>query len=80
LDWIDKNRPPEEILIISANTPFKVPKFYGQEAELDQMINYLKPGIPRRTLMILWGLGSFEKTQLAQQYQSLHNTYYTSQI
>ena len=33
-----------------------------------------------RTAVVLWGLGSFGKTQLARQFQLLHSDTYTSQI
>ena len=65
---------------MSAYTPLRNPNFYGREDELGQMARHLKPGRPGRTIVVLWGLGSFGKTQLARQFQHLHSKHYKSQV
>ncbi len=60
--------------------PVPTTHFHGREAELEEMTRYLKPGSHDRRAVVLSGLGSFGKTQLARQFQFLNSKHYTSQI
>ena len=64
---------------MSPDTPPKTRKFYGREAELTKMLTHLS-GSPGRNTIVLWGLGSFGKSQLALQFQSMHHNKEASQI
>lgn len=64
---------------MSPDTPQKTRKFYGREAELKKMLTHLS-GSPGRNTVVLWGLGSFGKSQLALQFQSMHHDKKASQI
>lgn len=64
---------------MSPDTPPKTRKFYGREAELKTMLTHLS-GPPGRNTVVLWGLGSFGKSQLALQFQSMHQNKRASQI
>lgn len=64
---------------MSPDAPMSTPKFYGREAELKRMLTHLS-GPPGRKTVVLWGLGSFGKSQLALKFQSLHHNKKASQI
>jgi hypothetical protein len=66
--------------MISADTPTRTIHFCGRKAELEEMTRCLMPGLHERRAVVLSGLGSFGKTQLARQFQFLHAKHYTSQI
>lgn len=57
--------------MMSPDAPLSTPKFYGRKAELEKMVTHLS-GPPGRKAVVLWGLGSFGKSQLALQFQNLH--------
>jgi hypothetical protein len=57
-------------IVMVSEDPLRTPKFYGRKSELEQMHKHLSG--PRRKAVVLWGLGSFGKSQLALKYQSLH--------
>lgn len=67
------------MIMVSPDAPMRTPKFYGREAELKEMLTHLS-GPPGRKIIVLWGLGSFGKSQLALKFQSLHQDKKTSQI
>lgn len=64
---------------MSPDAPPSTRKFYGREAELKKMLTHLS-GPPGRNAVVLWGLGSFGKSQLALQFQSLYYNKKASQI
>jgi len=64
----------------SADTPSRTDHFYGRKTELETMTDCLMPGSHQRRAVVLSGLGSFGKTQLARQFQHLHANHYSSQI
>jgi GTPase SAR1 family protein len=57
--------------MVSPDAPLRTPNFYGRQDQLKQMFKYLSRSGSRK-IVVLWGLGSFGKTQLALQFQSLH--------
>lgn len=67
------------MIMKSPDFPPKTRKFYGREAELKKMLTHLS-GRPGRNAVVLWGLGSFGKSQLALQFQSMHHNEKASQI
>ncbi len=67
------------MIMMSPDTPPKTRKFYGREAELEKMLTHLSGSLGRKTV-VLWGLGSFGKSQLALQFQSMHHDKKASQI
>ena len=66
-------------IIVSPDAPLRTPSFFGRQLQLEQMQKHLS-GSPGRKLVVLWGLGSFGKTQLALQFQSLHYNRNVSRI
>lgn len=64
---------------MSPDAPPSTRKFYGLEAELKKMLTHLS-GPPGRKTVVPWGLGSFGKSQLALQFQSLYHNKKASQI
>ncbi|KAE8441100.1 hypothetical protein EG329_005867 [Mollisiaceae sp. DMI_Dod_QoI] len=69
-----------DTVMISADMPVPTTHFHGREAELEEMTRCLRPGFHDRRAVVLSGLGSFGKTQLARQFQLLNSRHYTSQI
>lgn len=67
------------MIMMSPDAPPSTRKFYGREAELEKMLTHLS-GPPGRNTVVLWGLGSFGKSQLALQFQSLYHNKKGSQI
>lgn len=67
------------MIMVSPDAPIRTPKFYGREAELKKKLMSLG-GPPGRKTIVLWGLGSFGKSQLALRFQSLHHDKKASQI
>lgn len=67
------------MIMVSPDAPIRTPKFYGREAELKKMLTHLS-GPPGRKTIVLWGLGSFGKSQVALKFQSLHHNKKASQI
>jgi hypothetical protein len=65
--------------MVSPDAPLRTPNFYGRQTELDQLLKHFSGSAGRR-LAVLWGLGSFGKTQLALQFQSLHYNRNVSRI
>lgn len=59
------------MIMMSPDAAPSTRKFYGREAELEKMLMHLS-GPPGRNTVVLWGLGSFGKSQLAFQFQSLY--------
>jgi hypothetical protein len=66
--------------MISVDTPIRTTHFYGRGTELEEMTTYLMPSSQEQRGIVLLGLGSFSKTQLAQHFQFLYIKHYTSQI
>lgn len=64
------------MIMMSPDAPPSTRKFYGLEAELKKMLTHLS-GPPGRNTV---GLGSFGKSQLALQFQSLYHNKKASQI
>lgn len=67
------------MIMVSPDAPIRTPKFYGREAELKKMLTHLS-GPPGRKTIVLWGLGSFGKSQIALKFQSLHHNKKASQF
>lgn len=61
----------KSIVMVSPDTPVKVPNFYGRHTELDRM-RQGKDLSSSQKLIVLWGLGGFGKSQLALHFQSFH--------
>lgn len=66
-------------IMVSPDAPLRTPKFYGRKEQLEKMLNHLS-GSAGRKVVVLWGLGSFGKTQLALQFQSLYYNKNVSRI
>jgi len=66
--------------MLSADAPTQTTHFYGRDEELAEMTRCLTPGSLEGKRIVLSGLGSLGKTQLARRFQFLHSNHYTSQI
>ena len=64
--------------MVSPDIPVRTPNFYGRQAELKQMLKHLSGS--GRKIVVLWGLGSYGKSQLALNFQSLHHDKNVSRI